>query len=410
MQNLNGKNVLLGVCGSIAAYKSAELIRLLQEQGARVRVVMTASAQEFITPLTLQTLSKHPVRTDLMDPVAEATMGHIELARWADLVLVAPATQEFMAKLVHGRAADLLSAICSVADVPMMLAPAMNHSMWMNAATQENRQQLIKRGIYFVGPDVGEQACGEHGPGRLVDLESLVAAAAKLYENDLLAGISVIVSAGPTREAIDPVRYLSNRSSGKMAYAIAEAAQEAGAKVTLVSGPVALPTPSKVERIDVISAEQMLGAITSLLAQSDIFVSAAAVADYRPVKFVNQKIKKDKRTQSLELERTPDILKTVREQSEDLFIVGFAAETENLEIYAKQKLASKGMNMIAANLVGEQQGFEQDDNALELFWPKNKDQDNMIIQHKSLEMRPKPKLARQLIAFIAERYYAKTTS
>ena len=311
MGYLSHKHVLLGVTGGIAAYKSAGLVRRLREQGADVRVVMTRGAQAFITPLTLQALSGRPVHTELLDSDAEAAMGHIELARWADVVLVAPATADFIARLVHGRADDLLAAICLATDAPLAVAPAMNRLMWENPATQDNMAVLARRGVHSFGPAEGEQACGETGPGRMLEPDALVTEVSGLFRTGALAGCHVLVTAGPTREPVDPVRYLTNRSSGRMGFAVAAAAAEAGARVTLVCGPVNLPTPAGVRRIDVETAAQMHDAVMQHAAGVDICIAAAAVADYRPAQVPEQKIKKSAASMSLELERNPDIIATV---------------------------------------------------------------------------------------------------
>jgi phosphopantothenoylcysteine decarboxylase/phosphopantothenate--cysteine ligase len=337
MNYLSGKHILLGVTGGIAAYKSAELVRQLREQEADVRVVMTAAATEFITPLTLQALSGKPVHADLLDTDAEAAMGHIELARWADALLVAPATADFLARIVEGRADDLLAAICLACEVPVAVAPAMNHAMWENPATGDNIATLGKRGVRIMGPAEGMQACGESGPGRMLEPGELVTGLASLFQTGLLAGRRVLVTAGPTREAIDPVRYISNRSSGRMGFAVATAAAEAGATVTLISGPVSLATPAGVQRINVESAADMHAAVMQAIASADIFISVAAVADYRPLVAAQQKIKKTDPEISLDLVRNSDILAAVAALPDAPFTVGFAAETEALEVNAQQK-------------------------------------------------------------------------
>lgn len=398
MGYLSGKNILLGVTGGIAAYKSAELVRRLREQGAAVRVVMTAGAAEFITPLTLQALSGHPVATDLLDPAAEAAMGHIELARWADAVLVAPATANFMARRVHGRGDDLLTAVCLASDAPQAVAPAMNRGMWDDPATRQNIATLEGRGIRVFGPAEGGQACGESGPGRLLEPEQLTENLAGLFSNAALTGCRVLVTAGPTREALDPVRYLSNRSSGKMGLAVAAAAAEAGAQVTLVTGPVVLQTPSRVERIDVVTAAEMQQAVLERASAVDIFIAAAAVADYRPQFVAAQKLKKSAEKQVLELIRNPDILATVAALEAAPFTVGFAAETGSVERNARHKLQAKSLDMIAANRVGANLGFDADDNALQVFWEGGS---------AALEKTRKSRLARQLVALVAERYHHK---
>ncbi|MDT8385212.1 MAG: bifunctional phosphopantothenoylcysteine decarboxylase/phosphopantothenate--cysteine ligase CoaBC [Gammaproteobacteria bacterium] len=392
MNSLSNKHILLGVSGSIAAYKAAELVRQLRAAQAEVRVVLTEGGAEFVTPLTFQALSGNPVHTALLDTGAEAAMGHIELARWADAVVIAPASANFIARLAQGRADDLLSALCLATAAPIAIAPAMNQQMWANPATQQNLRQLGERGIHQFGPDSGDQACGEVGPGRMLEAEPLANLTAGLFESGSLAGRTVLITAGPTQEAIDPVRYLSNRSSGKMGYAIAQAAAEAGATVTLISGPSALATPPRVRRIDVRSAQQMFDAVMQQAKHSDIFISAAAVADYRPVQVVGHKIKKDADSINLQLQRNPDILAEVAALKHGPYTVGFAAETENLEQHAREKLQRKNLDMIAANLVAENMGFESDDNAL------------LIITADSLQQlatASKTSLARQLIDAIA---------
>lgn len=399
MAELVNKRVVVGVTGGIAAYKSAELVRRLKEAGAEVRVVMTAAATQFITPLTLQALSGQPVHLHLMDAATENAMGHIELARWADVIVVAPATADFMAKLAHGFADDLLSTLCLASEAPLVLAPAMNHVMWGQAATQSNCRSLGARGVRLLGPASGEQACGETGLGRMVESPEIVAAVARMFATGALQGAKVIVSAGPTREAIDPVRFLSNRSSGKMGYALAQAAVEAGAKVVLISGPVALPCPPRVERVMVERAAEMHEAVMARLTASDIFIAAAAVADYTVAATAAQKIKKGETGLDLRLVRTPDIVAAVAALPRRPFLVGFAAETEALEGNARSKLETKGLDMVAANWVGRAgQGFDSDNNALTVVWQGG---------GKELPLAPKSSLARQLIEIIAERYHAK---
>ncbi|GAB4345785.1 MAG: bifunctional phosphopantothenoylcysteine decarboxylase/phosphopantothenate--cysteine ligase CoaBC [Gammaproteobacteria bacterium] len=395
---LNGKKILIGVCGGIAAYKTAELVRRLAEKGAEVRVVMTRGAQAFITPLTMQAVSGNPVHSELLDSEAEAGMGHIELARWADYVLVAPATANFMAKLAAGLADDLLSTLCLATDAPVLLAPAMNARMWSNAATQANARVLTQRGVRLLGPAEGDLACGEVGAGRMLEPAELLEFLMSESPAGSLNGVRVVVSAGPTREEIDPVRFLSNRSSGKMGYAVAGAAQRAGARVTLVSGPVALETPPGVKRIDVESAGEMYEAVMACLPECDIYIGAAAVADYRPVSVGKQKIKKERAALTIALERTEDILAAVARAEGHPFTVGFAAETEKVEEYARAKLEQKGLAMIAANRVGAGQGFEADDNALTVLWPGGKEE---------LPRGSKRRLAEQLVNLIAERYHAQ---
>jgi len=399
VSSLTNKRILLGVTGSIAAYKSAELVRRLSDAGATVQVVMTEAAQAFVTPFTLQTLSGRAVHTVLMDSDAEAAMGHIEQARWADLIVVAPASANFIAKLAAGRADDLLSALCLASQAPLAVAPAMNQQMWLNEATQANVATLATRGVKLFGPAVGEQACGEVGPGRVLEPAQIVEMSAALFDTGLLAGRRVLITAGPTQEDIDPVRYLSNRSSGKMGFALAAAAIEAGAQVTLISGPVALSTPERVTRVDVRSAEDMLAAVVANLDGQEIVIAAAAVADYRPLQVATQKIKKQAGSAQLSLEQTPDILEAIAADKGGLFVVGFAAETEHLEENARLKLEKKSLDMIAANRVGSAQGgFDSDENALKVLWPTG---------GAALPMQPKEKLARALIKMIAERFDAK---
>lgn len=391
---MQGKRILLGVTGGIAAYKSADLVRRLLERGAQVQVVMTASACEFVSPLTFQAVSGRPVRTDLWDPTAEAAMGHIELARWAELVLIAPASASFLARFASGQASDLLSTLCLATEAPIAVAPAMNRVMWMNAATQTNVETLKQRGVHLLGPAEGDQACGETGPGRMLEpLEIVDRATVLVHTGGPLKGRRVLITAGPTRERIDPVRFISNRSSGKMGFAVAEAAREAGAEVLLVSGPVALCTPPGVQRINVESAADMLEAVLREVARTDIFISTAAVADYRPVQPSDRKIKKSSDRLDLEMQRTPDILSTVAARPERPFVVGFAAETEAVEQNARGKLLKKNLDMIAANEVGDDKVFDCEDNHLLVLWRSGR---------RDLGKGSKAALARQLIALIAE--------
>jgi len=388
--------VLLGVTGGIAAYKAAELVRRLRERGAEVQVVMTAGAQRFITPLTFQALSGRPVRTDLWDASAEAAMGHIELARWADQVLVAPASADFMARLAQGRADDLLATLCLATDVPIAVAPAMNRLMWANSATQDNVATLRSRGVTVLGPGDGEQACGETGPGRMLEPAEIIGLLwPARADAGALTGRKVLVTAGPTRERIDPVRFITNRSSGKMGFAVAEAAHAAGAEVVIVSGPVNVATPPGVQRVDVETAEQMMAAVESQLASTDVFIAAAAVSDYRPVQCAAEKIKKTSDSLMLALSRTTDILATVAARSPRPFVVGFAAETQNVERNALAKLEGKRLDMIAANQVGDRLAFDCEDNALTVYWPGGK---------RDLPRAPKRQLADDLVAVIGERY------
>lgn len=391
---LIGKHILLGVTGGIAVYKCPDLVRRLRETGAEVQVVMTQGAQRFVAPLTFQALSGHNVRTELWDMQAEHAMGHIELARWADMVLVAPATAGFMARLAHGHADDLLTTLCLATEAPLVIAPAMNWVMWESPATQENVQRLAIRGVRLLGPVSGELAEGEIGMGRMLEPAEIVAAL-KGESNLPLKGLRVLVTAGPTREPIDPVRYVSNRSSGKMGFAVARAAAEAGAEVTLVSGSVQLATPRDVRRVDVETAAQMHAAVMREAANTEIFIAAAAVADYAPVAAAREKIKKRGDSLELKLAKTPDILAEVAARVPRPFTVGFAAETQQLETHARAKLASKRLDMIAANWVGRGRGFDRNDNVLSVYW---KDGAAELGAGQKLE------LARQLIQLIAEHY------
>ena len=398
MNSLANKHILIGITGSIAAYKAAELVRQLKKAGAQVRVAMTDGACEFITPLTLQALSGNPVHTQLLDTDAEAGMGHIELARWTDALLIAPASADFIARLAQGRANDLLGAICLACEAPVAVAPAMNKHMWSNPATQANVVTLQSRNIAIYGPGAGEQACGDVGAGRMLEPAQLVELLSGTFQNNALSGIRLMVTAGPTWEAIDPVRFIGNRSSGKMGFAIAQAAQEAGAHTVLISGPVHLPTPTDVERHDVRSALEMREAVMRFAPHCDIFIATAAVADYRPKSVAAQKIKKDSEALTIELVKNPDILAQVSRQFPDIFTVGFAAETHDLEQYAKAKMQAKSLRMIAANRVDSNNlGFESDDNALSVFWKDG---------GKELPQARKSVLARQLIELVAARYKA----
>lgn len=397
MSSLTNKRILLGVTGGIAAYKSAELVRRLQDAGASVQVVMTAAAQEFITPLTMQALSGNPVHTTLLDPAAEAGMGHIQLARWADLILIAPASADFIARLVHGQGNDLLTTLCLASPAPIAVAPAMNQGMWRNASTQANVEVLKQRKIHIFGPAAGEQACGDVGPGRMLEALELVDAAAGLFISGSLAGKKVVITAGPTREAIDPVRYISNHSSGKMGYALAQAAAEAGAQTVLISGPTQLIAPERVKFIAVTTAEDMLAASLQEAQGCDLFIAAAAVADYRPTQIAAHKIKKiaEAETMLLELVKNPDIVATIAALEQKPFVVGFAAESENLIAYAQQKLTRKNLDlMIANNIAATGIGFNSDDNAVTVI-----DQ----TQRQELTQRSKQQLARDLIAIIAQK-------
>jgi phosphopantothenoylcysteine decarboxylase / phosphopantothenate---cysteine ligase len=391
---LAGKHLLLGVTGGIAAYKCPDLVRRLREAGAEVQIVMTQGAQRFVTPLTLQALSGRDVRTDLWDMQAEHAMGHIELARWAELVVVAPATASFMARLAHGHADDLLTTLCLATQSPLVVAPAMNWVMWENLATQENVRLLKDRGVRLLGPVAGELAEGEVGMGRMLEPAHIVSAL--ITENALpLQGLRVLVTAGPTREALDPVRYVSNRSSGKMGFAMARAAVEAGALVTLISGPVQLATPRDVRRTEVESAAQMHAAVLREIPNMDIFIAAAAVADYAPLQPAREKIKKRSDSIQMKLVKTPDILAEIGRRKTRPFTVGFAAETEKLEAHARAKLEKKHVDMIAANWVGRGRGFDREDNALSVYWKGGSAE--LGSGHKLV-------LARRLIELIAERY------
>ncbi|HCE2439673.1 TPA: bifunctional phosphopantothenoylcysteine decarboxylase/phosphopantothenate--cysteine ligase CoaBC [Vibrio parahaemolyticus] len=373
MQTLAGKKILLGISGGIAAYKCAELTRRLIERGAQVQVVMTKAAKEFITPLTMQAVSGRPVSDSLLDPAAEASMGHIELAKWADLVLLAPATADLIARMSAGMGNDLLTTLVLATDSPVAVSPAMNQQMYRNIATQENIATLARRGMHIWGPAAGEQACGDVGPGRMLEPMQLVHLCEQFFQPKVLDGKSILISAGPTREAIDPVRYITNHSSGKMGYALANAAAQLGAKVTLVSGPVNLSTPMGVERINVSSAQEMYEAVMAQAISNDAFISCAAVADYRPEAIASQKLKKtaDNDQMTIKMVKNPDIVASVAALTDKRpFTVGFAAETNDVETYARGKLAKKNLNMICANDVSvEGQGFNSNDNAITLFWP-----------------------------------------
>ena len=372
MQTLAGKKILLGISGGIAAYKCAELTRRLIERGAQVQVVMTHAAKEFITPLTMQAVSGRPVSDSLLDPAAEASMGHIELAKWADLVLLAPATADLIARMTAGMGNDLLTTLVLATDAPVAVSPAMNQQMYAHPATQENIATLKRRGCHIWGPAAGEQACGDVGMGRMLEPMQLVHRCEAFFQPKPMAGRSVLITAGPTREAIDPVRYISNHSSGKMGYALADAAAKLGATVTLVSGPVALATPASVTRVDVESAQQMFDAVMGSAPQHDLFISCAAVADYRPHTVADQKLKKVDGTDdmSIEIVKNPDIVASVASMTQDRpFTVGFAAETQDVEKYARGKLVKKNLDMICANDVSvEGQGFNSNNNALNLYW------------------------------------------
>ena len=400
MNRLNGKHIILGISGGIAAYKSAELTRRLRDAGAIVRVVMTRGATEFVTPLTFQALSANPVHTELLDQQAEAGMGHIELARWADAILIAPASANCMARLAQGRADDLLTTLCLASEAPLALAPAMNRVMGSDAATQENFNTLIHRGVHLFGPGDGAQACGETGEGRMLEVPELIVSLSGLFNSGVLQGLDVLITAGPTCEPIDPVRFIGNRSSGRMGFALAQAAREAGANVTLISGPSHETTPEDVNRIDVETAAQTYDAVMQQLRQNQLFIAAAAVADYRPKTKSEQKLKKQDVTLSIELERTEDILATVAVRSPRPFVVGFAAETENLETNARTKLRNKSLDIIAANRVGKDVnaqdiGFNSEYNALHVLWTGGE---------QVFQQARKTTLARELINLVAHQY------
>lgn len=396
MKRLEQKNCLLIVTGSIAAYKTPELVRRIIEAGGSVRVVMTSSAEQFVTALTLQAVSGFEVRSDMFDAKAEAAMGHIELARWADAIVVAPATADYIAKLRTGHANDLGNAICLASDAPVLIAPAMNQKMWTDPSVGENLEVLKSRGMSVIGPGSGSQACGDIGLGRLVEPEVIVSAVSALFERGILGGLEVMVTAGPTREHIDPVRYITNHSSGKMGFALARAATEAGARVVLVSGPTMLAPLPGIKTINVVSSGEMRDAVSSNIKSADIFIATAAVADYRPEKSALSKVKRGTDVLNMRLVPNVDILAEVAALIDAPFTVGFAAETEKLELFAAEKLKRKKIDMIAANLVGEPgTGFDSDDNELTVFWDKGV---------KKLERQSKQRLARELVKLVAIRY------
>lgn len=393
MCSLSNKRIILGVTGGIAAYKSAEVVRRLQDRGAEVRVVMTPGAEEFLRPLTMQALSGHPVHTGLLDEKAEAGMGHIELARWADLLLIAPASADFIANMVHGRADSLLAAIYLATPAKVAIAPAMNQAMWSHSASVENINNLTRRGVTIIGPESGSQACGDIGPGRMEQPDSIIEQASSLFNSGVLQGKKVVITAGPTREALDPVRYISNHSSGKMGYALAAAAIDAGADVTLISGPVALSIPEKCQGILVMSADEMQQAALEFAEGADIFIATAAVADYKAASIASEKIKSGDDKMTISLEKNPDIVSSVASTFEDLFVIGFAAESNDVETYAKGKLEQKHLDAIVANDISRTDiGFNSDDN--EVSWI---DTDSTIVFSK----RSKAQLARDLVAQIA---------
>lgn len=395
---LQGKKVLLGITGGIAAYKSAELCRNLKKVSAEVRVVMTRGAQAFITPLTLQALSGNPVHHDLLDPNAEAAMGHIELARWADFIVIAPASADFMARLNAGMADDLLTTLCLATDSPVAVAPAMNQQMWANPATQQNVQRLLQKGIDIWGPDAGDQACGEVGPGRMLEPVDLLTRIDEHFNDKPLTGQRWLITAGPTVEPIDPVRYLANRSSGKMGFTIAEAAARAGAEVILVAGPVNLNASGAIKRLDVETAQQMFETVQSEFSGTDTFVACAAVSDYRPTQAASEKLKKQAESGlTIELTQNPDILKWAAEQG-TAFCVGFAAETNNIEEYAAAKMEKKGINVICANDVSRKDiGFSSDNNEVSIYYKKDG-----VVQVERLGPALKSVIAQQLVGLLPD--------
>lgn len=403
MDKTTNKRVLLGICGGIAAYKSAELVRLLRKQNCEVRVVMTASALQFVSALTFQALSGNPVATQILNTEEENAMGHINLARWAELLIIAPATANSIAKFSHGLADDLLSTLYLATTCPVYIAPAMNQAMWNKRVTQENILRLTNHGVQFIGPEQGSQACGETGYGRMTEAQDICDYLLSLPLSNTLQGIKILISAGPTREPLDPVRYITNRSSGKMGYALAEAAKKLGAEVTLISGPVILPAPNNIQCIQVETAEQMHQAVISRASTHNIYIGAAAVADYSPASLSPSKIKKQNDESVIKLQKTKDILADVASLADRPdFVVGFAAETDDLEQYAKDKLNRKNLDMIAANWVGKQQGgFDSDENALQVYWSSGS---------KSLDMTNKKQLAEQLISLIVEKMNEKSTA
>ena len=399
MCSLSNKRIIVGVTGGIAAYKSAEIVRRLQDRGADVRVVMTPGAEEFIRPLTMQALSGYPVHSGLLDEKAEAGMGHIELARWADLLLIAPATADFMATMVHGKADSLLAAIYLATPALVAVAPAMNQGMWRHPASLGNVEKLSQRGVTIIGPDSGIQACGDTGPGRMEQPDTIIEQASGMFSTGLLQGKKVVITAGPTREALDPVRYISNHSSGKMGYALATAAADAGADVVLISGPVNLLVPDRCQHISVVSANDMLVASLECAKKADIFIATAAVADYRAVSISENKIKSDDKVLTINFEKNPDIIRTVAAAHKSAFMVGFAAESTDVENYAKGKLKTKALDAIIANDISRSDiGFNSDDN--EVSWI---DADSSITFSK----RSKAQLSRDLIAQIAGKYNDK---
>ena len=389
------KKILLGVTGSVAAYRAPELARRLAEQGADVRAVLTEGGAKLISPLLLQAVTGAPARSSLWDEAAEAAMSHIELARWADCIVIAPATANTIARLARGEACDLLSTVCLASTAPLLLAPAMNRNMWSNAATQENCAALGRRGAVLVGPDHGEQACGDVGEGRMSAVPEIIGAIEQALDvSDRLAGQRVLITAGPTREPIDPVRFLSNRSTGRMGFALADAAAKAGAEVQLVAGPTSAPTPPGVERVDVVTAAEMLDAVMQRAPGCNIFIACAAVSDYAPARYSPKKLKRDSSTARLELSPCPDILGQVAGLPQRPFLVGFAAETQDVEKNARAKFKAKGVDMIVGNRVGDGRGFGDVETSARVVWNGG---------HQRIEKATKPELARRLIGLVAVR-------
>ena len=397
MSNLTNKNILLCVTGGIAAYKAAELVRLLKTSNAFVKVLMTKSAQEFITPLTMQALSGEKVHTDLLSTEAEAAMGHIELAKWCDLIVIAPCSANSLSKIAEGRGDDLLSAVCLATESEIFIAPAMNQAMWKDKRTQKNLSKSIKAGLNVIGPASGEQACGDVGDGRMTEPADIVSEVEKTLEKGLLTGKKVIITAGPTQEMIDPVRYISNKSSGKMGFSLAEEVKNQGALVTLISGPVNLKTPEKVKRHDVLSADEMKLKVEELIEDCDIFISAAAVSDFKPKEIYKNKIKKKvtEKHLNLKMDKNSDILKVISEKNLNLKTVGFAAETENLLSNAKKKLSQKKLDLIVANDVSNKDiGFDSDENEVTLITKK---------EQKKIKKASKKIVSKKIVEFIASK-------
>ena len=396
MKQLANKHILLCVTGGIAAYKAAEIIRLFKSSGSNVRVLMTKAAQEFITPLTMQALSGNQVHVDLLDTEAEAAMGHIELAKWSDSILIAPCSANSISRLASGKGDDLMTAVCLAAECKIYFAPAMNQAMWADSRTQKNYQILKKNNFISIGPNSGEQACGDEGYGRMSEPQEIVSEVATNFSEGLLAGKKILITAGPTREKIDPVRYISNRSSGKMGFSIAEAARDEGGLVSLISGPVSLKTPDEIKRINVESADEMFNEVNKVVNNFDFFISTAAVADFKPEKIENQKIKKEKKSNNLSMEliENKDILKSISLKKGDLKVIGFAAETQDVVKNAKKKLNEKKLDLIIANDVSDSSiGFDSDENEVYLITKKIE---------KKIEKISKKKLSRTIIEFIAK--------